>query len=160
MSAGSIFFFLAKNTHLLVQYAAEGAVHILREAYSAGVRRAVVTSSLVTYPNSAMSGPYGQNGKLDVDNLVFPEFTCRQILARSRKRKQEPRARRLRRTSIRRLMPNAPSWLSPRTIPTSSSSCVRSTFVDHFRFLTLYPSWSLLALWTVCSAVHTNPPNS
>ncbi|KIY72461.1 NAD(P)-binding protein [Cylindrobasidium torrendii FP15055 ss-10] len=43
------------------RYTAEGAVHILREGYKVGVRRAVVTSSIAAYPNGSNKGPYGPN---------------------------------------------------------------------------------------------------
>ncbi|KIY70087.1 NAD(P)-binding protein [Cylindrobasidium torrendii FP15055 ss-10] len=49
------------------RYATEGGVHIIREAYKAGVRRAVVTSSIATFPNDAWNGPYGHKD--------FPEVT-------------------------------------------------------------------------------------
>ncbi|KAF8914967.1 hypothetical protein CPB85DRAFT_1433439 [Mucidula mucida] len=41
-----------------LKYATEGAVHVLREAAKAGIKRAVVTSSIVTFP---FGGPYGVN---------------------------------------------------------------------------------------------------
>ncbi|KAF9049621.1 NAD(P)-binding protein [Hymenopellis radicata] len=41
-----------------LKYAADGAVHVLEEAAKAGIRRAVVTSSIVTFP---FGGPYGVN---------------------------------------------------------------------------------------------------
>ncbi|KIY66562.1 NAD(P)-binding protein [Cylindrobasidium torrendii FP15055 ss-10] len=48
------------------RYAAEGAVHVLREGLKAGVTRAVVTSSIATFPNGGFSGPYGHRDFIEV----------------------------------------------------------------------------------------------